>query len=345
MVALVAGSALAGDPARQSRSPQAPPDTLPDMRQFQADFGYAVLAQEIGRVVADTGGDHYAASRRLQEAMLSEVTFPLEVRGGAAGWFDVISPLQDVDVGADGIRGIWGAFPTTTLRLDSLAVVCVDEVSTVLPHRAALGGPEEVLSSGQNVLYTVAGLDACWLDGGQRLVVHDADEDPLSALASAEARVGDMGAWGRRFRDDSMLTLSVIGTAGDSAISDDIVSLFGDPFAGVDTVSADPLGGTPLGGLNPLDCSVGVPCPGNTACLANADCSCDDRGNIVTVDLDRDGCPEQRTAWIYDDAGRAKHSDHDWDNDGDSDERCTYTPPCRPRDGDCKRTCAEFAAH
>jgi hypothetical protein len=337
MAATVAG---AGEPAHQSRSPEAPPDDLPDMRQLQRDFGYGVLAREVARVVAETGGDAYAASRRLQEVMLSEVTFPLEVRGRAAAWFDVVSPLQDVDVGAQGLRGIWGSFPTNPLRRDRMALECVDDSGAVLPHRLVLGGPEEILFTGQNVLYTVDGLDACWLDGGARLLVHDVDEDPLVALGSSEVRVGDMADWGREFRSDRELSISVLGSLqGDETGFADV---FADGDIALSGAFGEPGDLGSVGSLNPLDCSVGGPCPTGVACLQGADCSCDDRGNIVTVDLDRDGCPEQRTAWIYDDAGRARHSDHDWDNDGDSDERCTYTPPCRPRDGDCKRSCAEF---
>ena len=337
--ALVPGAPAAAQQVRQSESPLATGGLdIPDMRQVQQDWGHAIVAAEAARVVEQIG-DLPTASRKLWDAHLSEVTFPVEVRGEAAGWFEAVSPLQEVDVSPAGLKGLWGAFPAVTVRRDRLAVTCVDETGMPVAHGPTLGGPEEVLPSGATVLYIIENVDDCWTDGGVKLVVHEADLDPLAAIADPTRMDGDMRAWAARSQAEAALMV----LSGDPA-TEEMSGLFDVPVSSLDatlTPSSD-LAVNTLAGTGFLDCRVAGPCPVNADCASHEICSCDDRGNVVTRDFDRDGCPDQRTVFSYDDDGRMKSSEHDWDNDGDSDQRCTYDPPCKPGDGGCSKKCADL---
>ena len=339
----------AAQQAHQTQSPLAGDNLeIPDMRDVQRDWGHATVATEAARVVAQIG-DLPTASRKLWDAHLSEVTFPVEVRGEAASWFEVVSPLQEVDVSEAGLRSLWGAFPSVILRRDRMTVTCVDDTSMQVDARLVLGGPEEVLPGGSAVLYTLDNVDDCWTAGGVKVVVHDAEIDPLAAIDASPSKAGDMGQWAEHNRALSAdYGFRISGRVGEPVSTLDVVrggdldGVFDGLATGLVTdslgVSSNEIG---VGGIGHLDCEVAGPCPSNADCARDELCSCDDHGNVVTRDFDRDGCPEQRATYVYDDAGRVKTSHHDWDNDGDADQRCTYDPPCRLRDGDCKKRCAE----
>jgi len=351
VTSVVAAAPSIAQQVRQSQSPQAGDNLdIPDMRELQRDWGHATVASEAARVVAQIG-DLPTASRKLWDAHLSDVTFPVEVRGAAADWFEVVSPLQEIDVSEAGLRSLWGAFPAVTLRRDRMTVTCVDDAGMQVDARLDLGGPDEVLPSGSTILYTVDNVDDCWTAGGVKLVVHDADLDPLAAIAASPQKAGDMGQWAEHSRKASADLSALLSGGADGSISTlDVIS--DGASAGVFDIAVwntDPTGSEltadtgAVGGLGHLDCSVAGECPSNADCAKNELCSCDDHGNVVTRDYDRDGCPEQRITYTYDEAGRVKTSHHDWDNDGDADERCAFDPPCRLRDGDCKKSCGPYS--
>jgi len=337
---LLLAAPAAGQQVRQTQSPAAGDGlAIPDMRDLQREWGHATVAAEAARVVEQIG-DLPTASRKLWDAHLSEVTFPVEVHGAAAEWFEVVSPLQEVDVSEAGLRALWGAFPSQVLRRDRLAVACVDDTGMTVGAPLLLGGPDEVLPSGTSVLYTLDNVDDCWTAGGVRLVVHDVEIDPLAAIAASPSKEGDMARWGERHRRD-VLSISVLQDG------EGVSGLFAeggltDAFVGDAWGLRDPPVEEAVGGLGHLDCSVAGKCPSNADCGEDELCSCDDHGNVVTRDFDRDGCPEQRASFVYDEAGRVKVSHHDWDNDGDVDQRCVYDPPCRLRGGDCKKSCGDL---
>ncbi len=323
----VALSASAGEPPQvvQSRSPLAPAaEPLPDMEQLQREWGHARVAQEAARVVASSP-DLITASRALWDARLSEVTFPVQVRGEPADWFEVASPLQEVDVSEAGLRALWGTFPIAIVERDRMALACLDEGGGEVPAELVLGGPEEVLPADSSVLYTVDNLDDCWLLGGASLVVYEAGTDPL---AGAVGLRGDMAAWGARSSRSS--ALEILGTAGGGTELSVVSDVFGTDFdAGFDGLSA-----------SLTDCSTAGPCPASVECPPPATCSCDERGSVVTRDMDGNGCPDQRSAYTYDDLGLITASEHDWQNDGVYDERCRYIVPCAVGGEGCKRSCA-----
>jgi len=333
----------AAQQVRQSQSPLASDGIdIPDMQQLQQDWGHATVAAEVAKVVAQIG-DLPTASRKLWDARLSEVTFPIEIRGEAVEWFDVVAPLQEVDVSEAGLKGLMGAFPSVPLRRDRLAATCVDEAGMPVPSSPKFGGPEEVLPSRSTVLYIIDDLDECWTQGGVKLVVHDADADPLAAISARAYLAGDMRGWARRCEVKAALS-EIVGDTSPGEVSDGWLVGGGTT---VDSVFSADAGNTlaPTVDTGFLDCRVSGPCPVNADCTDTEICSCDDHGSVVTRDFDRDGCPEQRAAYRYDAEGRMKSSEHDWDNDGDFDQRCTYDPPCKPGSSDCRKKCADLVGN
>jgi YD repeat-containing protein len=316
----------------QSRSPHATGgEPIPDMDQLQREWGHARVAEEAARVVAQSP-DLITASRALWDARLSEVTFPVAVRGEPATWFEVVSPLQEVDVSEAGLRSLWGAFPSAIVERDRMALTCLDDAGVPVPVELVLGGPEEVLPSDTTILYIVDNIDDCWSAGGVLLLVHGADDDPLAVASDPAGLVGDMTAWGARGRrassSDGVMILKMLGTAGGEG--GEVADLFADGGS----VGFDGLFDTLR------DCSTAGPCPAGTECPPPWTCSCDEPGSVVTRDHDGDGCPDQRTAFTYDAQGNITSSQHDWQNDGTWDERCRYTGACLPGYANCTQSCA-----
>ena len=336
VLTLVAASVAHATPpphAVQSRSPLASgAEPIPDMEQLQREWGHARVADEAARVVARSP-DLITASRDLWDARLSEVTFPVAVRGEPATWFDAVSPLQEVDVSEAGLRSLWGAFPSTIVERDRMALTCLDAAGVPVPAELVLGGPEEVLPSDTTILYIVDNIDDCWSAGGASLLVHGAHDDPLAAAAEPAGLVGDMAAWGARGRrvdssaGDGVTSLNMIGSLEGGGMVADL-------WADGGSVGFDGLFDTLR------DCSTAGPCPEGTECPPPWTCSCDVPGSVVTRDKDGDGCPDQRATFTYDDQGNITSSQHDWQNDGTWDERCRYTGTCLPSYANCKQSCA-----
>jgi hypothetical protein len=334
---LITSSAHATPPphAVQSRSPHATGgEPIPDMEQLQREWGHARVAEEAARVVAQSP-DLITASRALWDARLSEVTFPVAVRGEPAAWFEVVSPIQEVDVSEAGLRSLWGAYPSAIVERDRMALSCLDEAGMPVPVELVLGGPEEVLPSDTSILYIVDNIDDCWTSGGASLLVHGAHEDPLAVASDPSGLVGDLAAWGARSHrshaldGDKVMILKMIGTRGDSA----------------DGMVADVLSDGASVGFDGLfdtlrDCSIAGLCPEGTECPPPWTCSCDEPGSVVTRDHDGDGCPDQRATFTYDSDGNITSSQHDWQNDGVWDERCRVTGTCLPGYANCKQSCA-----
>lgn len=331
LLATLALSAHAGEPPQvvQSRSPLAPAaEPLPDMQQLQLEWGHARVAQEAARVVASSP-DLITASRALWDARLSEVTFPVQVRGEPAAWFEVVSPLQEVDVSEAGLRALWGTFPVAIVERDRMALACLDEAGGEVPVDLVLGGPEEVLPTDSSVLYTIDNVDDCWTEGGATLLVYEAGTDPMAGAGHLD---GSMAAWAGRHARSLSPGMKSLSAYGEGSHLGGVTDVFGSGSA------------AEFDGLfaSLTDCSTAGPCPTSVECPPPATCSCDERGSVVTRDTDGNGCPDQRSRYTYDDGGRITASEHDWSNDGVYDERCRYTEPCEVGAEGCKRSCAKL---
>lgn len=155
--------------------------TLPDMYALSEAEDYVAMAEWIARVREATV-DSETAGQILDNAHLDRVLFPVEIRGEAAGWYGIVSPVHEIGFGPEGAAGI--AFATTE-RVPPLALegACLGEDAAVLSSEVTVAEPS---ATQVNTFELAVGhLESCWAAGGVRLILHSRGDDPIRLAADS----------------------------------------------------------------------------------------------------------------------------------------------------------------
>lgn len=153
--------------------------TLPDLHALAEAEDYVAIAEWVARV-RETAVDAETAAQILDNVHLDRVLFPVEIRGEAASWYGIVSPVHELTFGAAGATGI--SFATTGRDpAPTLDGACLDPDGGLVTSQVTVGQPSATRESTFEL--TVGHLESCWAGGGVLLVLHSPGDDPNGLTA------------------------------------------------------------------------------------------------------------------------------------------------------------------